>query len=110
MVVLCDRLRSEQRENCHKALEKTREAREKQNLMYSKLKPLSPRTKTPGRVSGSPGKQSTSEGRARGTALAEETRADIDWFEARLKTLPSSRAQTTHQPTTTANVHVSHMT
>lgn len=104
---MCDRVRHEQRENCHKALERTREAREKQNLMYSKLKPLSPLTKAPGRVSGSPGKQSTSEGRAdkgRGTAVAEETRADINWFEARLKTLPTSGP---HQPTTTTNV--SHM-
>ncbi|CAI8022612.1 Sperm flagellar protein 2 [Geodia barretti] len=41
-----EKLRQDQRDNCQRALERAREGREKQNLMYSKLKPLSP-TKTP---------------------------------------------------------------
>ena len=127
-IIYCidNRLRQEQRENCHKALEKTREAREKQNLMYAKLKPLSP-TKTPGRASGGPGTQamdntwkktegggSVKKGRG-GTvrpAVAEETRASIDSFEARLSTMPLSEPQTTPssspQQTTTTTTSAPH--
>lgn len=107
--VLPDRLRQEQRENCHKALEKTRDAREKQSLMYAKLKPLSP-SKAAGKVSGSSGKLASSGHRASGgwharqgrqgraavrTAVAEETQASIDSFEARLMTMPTSGAEAT---------------
>ena len=81
-------MRLERRENCHKALERTKEAREKQSLMYAKLKPLSP-TKSPPRSksSGEPG-GSGERARGRSMAVAEETRASIDGFEARLRTMP----------------------
>ena len=91
------RLRREQRDNCHKALERTREAREKQ-LMYTKLKPLSP-TKMSGNGSGEPamtttGKRTGDVRQSRAVGVAEETRASIDSFEARLKSIP---VNTVHQ-------------
>ena len=85
------RLRQEKRENCHRALERTREAREKQNLMYSKLKPISP-TKTPQPKDPATSETRTVEGRRsrRADSEAEETRVNINSFEARLRTLPAS--------------------
>jgi adenylate kinase family enzyme len=86
-----EKLRQEKRENCHRALERTREAREKQNLMYSKLKPISP-TKTPQPKDPATSEMRTVEGRRsrRADAEAEETRVNINSFEARLRTLPAS--------------------
>lgn len=89
MSSLPHRLRQEQRENCHRALERAREAREKQNVMYSKLKPLSPGKKPQTRDPTS--ERRVLEGRKsrRSDAEAEETRVNIDSFEARLKTMPA---------------------
>ena len=75
--------------------------------MYAKLKPLSP-TKTPGKVSGGPGPQAVDNtgkkaeggehsrkggGSTARSAVAEETRANIDRFEAQLRTMPLSGMQ-----------------
>ena len=102
LCALTCRLRQEQRENCHKALERGREARDKQNLMYSKLNPLSP-SKTTSKTPGSTGRKGAVDGAewqarqqrraAVRAALAEETRDNIDSFEARMKTTPTSGAQ-----------------
>ena len=85
------RLRQDQRDNCQRALERAREGREKQNLMYSKLKPLSP-TKTPQSKDPATSERMTVEGwrSRRANAEAEETRVNISNFEARLRTLPAS--------------------
>ena len=59
--------------------------------MYSKLKPLSP-TKTPQSKDPATRERMTVEGRRsrRANAEAEETRVNINSFEARLRTLPAS--------------------
>ena len=82
-------MREEQRERCHKALERTREAREKQSLMYAKLKPLSPTKTSPGKETA--GERGKREGRKsqRSMAEAEDTRVNIDSFEAQLRTMPA---------------------
>ncbi len=76
---------------CHKSLERSREFRESQSLLYTRLKPLSPskssptRSKTTGSVPGHSGRSQAAE------ALA--TRAGIDSFEAGLS-LRSARMET----------------
>lgn len=83
------RMRQEKREICLKSVERAREAREK----YTKLKPISPPTTMTPQNKESTDKKRSSEGRRRNkqlTAESEETRVNIDSFEAHMNTMPSS--------------------
>lgn len=82
--------------------------------MYAKLKPLSPTKPPQNKTSGEPGGKNTRDGRqqektrAKTMAVAEETRNNIDNFEAQLKTMPVtiSLPYSSPQSTNTTNVCV----
>ena len=80
------RLQSERKEACHRALENSRQVREKQLQMYAKLKPLpTGKQKTP--PQGATRTQLLAQERsvARHQAIAEETRDNIATFEASMR-------------------------
>ena len=107
------RIQRERREVCHKSLERSREFRESQSVLYTRLKPLYPskpsptRSKTTGSVPGHSGPSKPSPTRSKTTssvpghsgrsqaAEALATRASIDSFEAGLSLRSATRPHST---------------
>lgn len=89
-------------EHCHKSLEQSRITRERQSILYKKLKPLSP-SKGVFRARSSPGIHSATFRHAAPLRkkIADETQRSIDQFELSLKkrsTLPSVGPLMLHHP------------
>ena len=94
------RTQQERREACLRALENSQKLKERQLQLYSKLKPLSPSKKQAGKTSPRKPTRAELQARERTWAVADETRASIDNFEASLRRSapPIQQQQSGKQP------------